>query len=57
MEPTLVSIYSLITAYANKPTSKSDIIVLLPDSLELNQKEIEQLEKLGTNVIRVSCYI
>jgi hypothetical protein len=55
MEPTLVSIYSLNTAYANKPASKADIIVLLPESIDFDTKDVEQLEKLGAQVIRVCC--
>lgn len=54
MEATMVSIYSLNTAFALKPTSKTDIIVLLPESIQFQQEDIQQLERLGAHVIRVS---
>lgn len=54
MEATLVSIYSLNSAFANKPSSKTDIIVLLPESIRFEQQDINHLEKLGAHVIRVS---
>lgn len=50
----MVSIYSLNTAFALKPTSKTDIIVLLPESIQFQQEDIQQLERLGAHVIRVS---
>lgn len=50
----MVSIYSLGAAYANKPSSKSDIIVLLPESISFQTKDIENLEKLGARIVRVS---
>ncbi|KAI9256144.1 hypothetical protein EDC94DRAFT_218901 [Helicostylum pulchrum] len=54
MEATMVSIYSLNTAFALKPTSKTDIIVLLPESIQFQQEDIQQLERLGAHVIRTT---
>lgn len=53
----MVSIYSLNAAYANKPSSKSDIIVLLPESIEFRYQDIESLEKLGARIVRVNYLI
>ncbi|KAI8637038.1 glycosyl transferase family 64 domain-containing protein [Parasitella parasitica] len=54
MEPTLVSIYSLNAAFAKKPSSKADIIVLIPESIRFEHQDIQRLKKLGTHVIRVA---
>ncbi|KAF1799519.1 hypothetical protein FB192DRAFT_1135341 [Mucor lusitanicus] len=55
MEATLVSIYSLNSAFAKKPSSKTDVIVLIPESIRFEQQDIHRLEKLGAHVIRVKC--
>ncbi|KAK4511197.1 uncharacterized protein ATC70_012411 [Mucor velutinosus] len=54
MEATLVSIYSLNTAFAKKPSSKTDVIVLIPESIRFEQQDIHRLEKLGAHVIRTA---
>lgn len=54
MEATMVSIYSLNTAFALKPTSKTDIVVLLSESNQFQQEDIQKLERLGAHVIQVS---
>lgn len=51
----MISIYSLSAAYAKKPSSKSDIIVLLPKSIAFKKEDIQNLEKLGARTVRVSC--
>ncbi|KAG1139747.1 hypothetical protein G6F37_009638 [Rhizopus arrhizus] len=47
IESTLVSIYSLKVAFTKKSSSKSDIIVLIPDSVYVKNEDIEKLERLA----------
>jgi hypothetical protein len=54
MEATIVSIYSLNAAFAKKPSSKSDIVVLVPETIATNKESIYKLDMLGVRVIRVS---
>ncbi|CEI88065.1 hypothetical protein RMCBS344292_02466 [Rhizopus microsporus] len=54
IEPTLVSIYSLQLAFSKKPSSKADVIVLIPDSIYIENDSIQQLERLDTKIIRTS---
>ena len=54
IESTLVSIYSLKVAFTKKTSSKSDIIVLIPDSVYVKDEDIEKLERLGTQIVKAS---
>ncbi|KAI8881820.1 glycosyltransferase family 64 protein [Backusella circina FSU 941] len=54
MEATIVSIYSLNAAFAKNPSSKSDIVVLVPESIQTNKEAIYKLDMLGARVIRTS---
>ncbi|KAI7907182.1 glycosyl transferase family 64 domain-containing protein [Cokeromyces recurvatus] len=52
LEATLISVYSLNTAFAKKPSSKKDVIVLIPETMK--NEDIERLKELGTHVIKTS---
>ncbi|KAI8991268.1 glycosyl transferase family 64 domain-containing protein [Mycotypha africana] len=54
LEPTMVSLYSLNSVFAKKLSSKQDVIVLLPESIQVESEDVEKLEKLGAQVIRTS---
>jgi hypothetical protein len=54
LEATLVSIYSLNTAFVKNPKTKADIIVLLPEAIIFNSRDVDKLENLGAQTIRVS---
>ncbi|KAI8374903.1 hypothetical protein BD560DRAFT_87559 [Blakeslea trispora] len=50
LEPTWTSLYSL----RNKKPLKSDIVVLLSDTIELERDEVSKFESLDTKLIRTS---
>ncbi|CAO3700613.1 unnamed protein product [Rhizopus stolonifer] len=54
VDATLVSIYSLKVAFTKKPSSESDIIVLIPDSVYVENETTRLFEKLGAQIIKTS---
>lgn len=52
VDATLVSIYSLKVAFTKKPSSESDIIVLIPDSVYVENETTRLFKKLGAQIIK-----